>query len=780
MSESLTNDSWRVASRLALASVLMGALAACPGDPKPAEGIYAPMGEPIPSATPEQLETFARGEEVATRRFSPTDGLGPTFNVTFCAACHEKPVFGGAGAHYRDFLLVGQTFPDGSRVELGVNGVLDQFHVDGSRVPTPEGANHFATRNPIPFFGVGLIAELPDEAILANADPADRDGDGISGRPNYERGFVARFGRKSQTLSIEGFLRGPLFNHLGITTDPLPPELAAALPVPVEIVEEPASRGDALIGRRSDAQATIPPGVRTTDDDGVPDPELSVEDLYDLVSWAMLLAPPEPDEPTAETEAGHLLFEEANCSGCHVESLKGPRGLIFPYSDFLIHDMGPELADGILMLDATGSEFRTQPLWGVSPVGPYLHDGRADSLDDAIRMHGGEAQAAADAYAAMSETERGQLVAFLESLGGADQHSDGLLPPDAAVPPAGEYGGPRRELTADEMAEYELGRAVFDRDFPITEGLGPSFNGDSCRACHFDPVIGGAGPSDVDVSRHGSIVDGVFEIPSTGTTMAHRHALDSVRPAFDADTNVTELRQTPTTLGLGAIDDIPESVILANEDPNDLDADGISGRAHILGDGRLGRFGWKANVPSVIEFVRDGLTNEMGVTLPPQEGLTFGATSDDDEWADPEIDLASMEALGFFIAMQAPPPRAHENPTMEDVGEATFGTIGCTDCHMVLEDSSGAPVPLYSDILLHDVAEEGAFGIADGDAGFREFRTAPLWGLATSAPYMHDGRAETIEEAIAAHAGEALGSRQAYEALDASAREALIAFLRSL
>ncbi len=357
------------------------ALAGCPGDPKPAQDIYAPMGEPMPSATPEQLETFARGEEVATRRFEPTDGLGPTFNVTFCAACHEKPVFGGSGAHYRDFLLVGQTFPDGSRIDLGVNGVLPQYTVDGGRFPTPEGANHFATRNPIPFFGVGLIAELPDEVILKNADPDDADGDGISGRPNYERGFVSRFGRKAQTISIEGFLRGPLFNHLGITTDPLPPELAAALPVPAEIAEEPGTRGDALIGRRSDAQATIPPGVRTTDDDGVPDPELSVEDLFDLVSWAMLLAPPEPDEPTAETEAGKALFVEANCSGCHVESLKGPRGLIFPHSDFLLHDMGPELADGVEMLDARGSEFRTQPLWGVGTVGPYLHDGRADTLE---------------------------------------------------------------------------------------------------------------------------------------------------------------------------------------------------------------------------------------------------------------------------------------------------------------------------------------------------------------------------------------------------------------
>jgi len=392
------------------------ALAGCPGDPKPAEDVYAPMGDPIPSATPEQLETFARGEQVAVRRFTPTDGLGPHFNVTFCAACHEKPVFGGSGPRYRDFLLVGQTFPDGSRVELGVNGVLPQFDTEGGRTPTPEGANHFATRNAIPFFGVGLIAELPDEAILENADPDDADGDGISGRANYERGFVARFGRKAQTLSIEGFLRGPLFNHLGITTDPLPPELAAALPVPVEVVDDTGSRGDELVGRRSDGQASVPPGVPTRDDDGVPDPELSVEDLFDLVSWTMLLAPPAPAEPTAETEAGRALFAEANCTGCHVESLKGPRGLIFPYSDFLIHDMGPELADGVAMLAASGSEFRTQPLWGVSAVGPYLHDGRAPTLHDAIVAHSGEASRSQQAYEEAPADARGELRIYLLSL----------------------------------------------------------------------------------------------------------------------------------------------------------------------------------------------------------------------------------------------------------------------------------------------------------------------------------------------------------------------------
>ena len=87
-----------------------------------------------------------------------------------------------------------------------------------------------AQRNPIPFFGVGLIAELSEAAILKHSDPIDIDGDGVSGRPNYDQGFVGRFGRKAQTVSIEGFIRGPFFNHLGITTDPLSNEQRRDLP----------------------------------------------------------------------------------------------------------------------------------------------------------------------------------------------------------------------------------------------------------------------------------------------------------------------------------------------------------------------------------------------------------------------------------------------------------------------------------------------------------------------------------------------------------------------
>lgn len=757
--------------------------AAVPPAPEIAKDIFADLGEPMPSATPAQLGTFQRGLAVAKRRFSPESGLGPHFNVTFCGACHEKPVFGGAAGRYRNFLLVGQKLADGSYVPLGKSGVQPQYlmHED-SRFPTPAGTNVIATRNPIPFFGVGLLAEIPEEEILSREDPDDADGDGISGRANFQSGFVGRFGVKAQSASVEQFIRGPLNNHLGITSNPLPNERRAELPVASNVDDEAASTAGMLRQPLRAPQAGAP-DEPLFDDDGAPDPELSEDDLFDLVSFSMLLAAPRPDEPTPETEAGRALFEQANCTGCHTPALHGPRGLIPAYTDLLIHDMGPELADGVPMELATPSEFRTAPLWGVSALGPYLHDGRADTLDEAIRMHGGEAAAARDAFVAMSQGERDSVIAFLLSLGGRSQASEGLVPPGAAIPAVGEYGGPESQLIPAQQEQFLRGRAVFDRDTGIRQGLGPAFNGDACRACHFDPVIGGSGPSDVNVMRHG-IVDpntSTFTTPDVGTMAPHHSAAPDQRPYIDPAATVFEPRQTPPLFGLGQIDRIAEATIVALEDPDDADADGISGRAHVLSDGRVGRLGWKANVPSIAEFSRDAMSNEMGITLPDQADLTFGVGTDDDDASDPEISVGALEDLSFFIRALAPPPRTSIDPEREDEGEIVFGELGCASCHIpTLQDQDGNDVNLYSDLLLHDVAPSYLLGIEDGDAGMREFRTPPLWGLGTTAPYMHDGRAYTVEDAILQHDSEAKKARDLYLALPPSVKAALIAFLESL
>jgi CxxC motif-containing protein (DUF1111 family) len=228
------------------------------------------------------------------------------------------------------------------------------------------------------------------------------------------------------------------------------------------------------------------------------------------------------------------------------------------------------------------------------------------------------------------------------------------------------------------------------------------------------------------------------------------------------------------------VDRIAEADIVANEDPDDVDMDGVSGRAHVLSDGRIGRLGWKANVPNSLEFARDALSNEMGLSLPPQAGLTFGNVTDTDDIADPEMSMEDLAALTFFLTELSQPPRQRTDAALEDQGEAIFATVGCDSCHRTMSLEDGTPVPLYSDLLLHDVYPDGAHGVVEGDASDRELRTAPLWGLSHTGPYMHDGRSSTIEDAIARHFGEATDVVTAFRALSATDRAALLAFLQSL
>jgi CxxC motif-containing protein (DUF1111 family) len=769
---------WGAAIFIGMGGMLAGS---CTSDTlvEVADGIFAELGSPLPSATQDEVTAFERGRTLALRRFTPEDGLGPEFNLTFCAGCHEKPVFGGSASHYRDFLLVGNKLSTGTVVPRGKNGVQRHFSLDSGRAASDELTNISATRNPIPFFGAGLLAEIPDDEILSRADPDDEDRDGISGRVNYDGALIGRFGRKAQTARIEIFVRGPLFNHMGITSDPLSSERRANLPKfkgsgpPALLSVLLELRGIAY------AQAVIL-DEPTVDSDDAPDPEISESELFDLVSFVLLLAAPELDAPNAQTKRGKDAFHEIGCVKCHVSALRGPRGAIPAYTDLLLHDMGDDLADGFPMQDASGREFRTQPLWGVTAVSPYLHDGRARTIDEAVRWHGGEATSIRDAYLALPTNAQQDLLAFLESLGGKAQRTEGLLPPDASVPTVGEYGAPLSELDAGQRLLFEQGRLLFDRDFAFSEGVGPLFNGDACRSCHFDPVIGGAGPSGVDAMRQGSFVGLTFSVPSNGTFLP-RHAVAPARPEADTGANYFERRQTPSTLGLGLLERVPREAIEALADPGDQNRDGISGRAHALEDGRLGRFGWKASLPSVREFVRDALSGELGMTMPNQPGMLFGAWEDGDETADPEAEVGTIDAITAFIELLAPPPRTRVDVTLEDAGEAIFDAVGCASCHVrTLQAADGVEVHAYTDLLLHDVAGPDTLGIEEGDAGIAEFRTPPLWGLGRTAPYFHDGRASTIDDAIAEHAGEASAARSEVASLNAADREALLAFLRSL
>ena len=372
------------------------------------------------------------------------------------------------------------------------------------------------------------------------------------------------------------------------------------------------------------------------------------------------------------------------------------------------------------------------------------------------------------------------LVGFLAQVG-AETIFD-----DTPVPPVGAPGGPRVELSADDLESFKRGRLLFDRDWHQADGLGtPEINADSCRGCHEDPAIGGAGGLDLNVFRYGfdDNGNGPFEnLP--GGQVASKMRAPSVpgRDEIDPTSDVFEQRQTPSVFGGGLIDTIFQEEILANEDPDDEDGDGIRGvaRMHdVAGVLEVGRFGWKAQIPTLRDFLRDALGGETGITV-PDDGRGFGMLTDDDTVADPEISEDELDDLDMFASNLSAPQRRNADAPSVLIGEGLFDTVGCANCHIPSLEGSEGPVFLYSDLLLHNIMPDDFRGMAETDAGVGVFQTPPLWGISRTAPYLHDGRATTLTDAIMNHDGEAALVRAEFEALSATDKVALIRFLESL
>jgi CxxC motif-containing protein (DUF1111 family) len=330
------------------------------------------------------------------------------------------------------------------------------------------------------------------------------------------------------------------------------------------------------------------------------------------------------------------------------------------------------------------------------------------------------------------------------------------------------------------------GRDLFDRAFSKAEGLGtPEMNADTCRGCHSDPVLGGAGALELNVTRF------AFDNHGAGpfTNLPGGQGLSKLRPPQDAwreeavaTADCFEQRQTPSILGDGLIDAILDSAILANEDPNDVNADGVRGVARRLtvnGMVEIGRFGWKAQIPRLADFVRDAMFGELGITT-PDDGRGFAPASDGDATADPELGPTKTADVHAFMAALPAPQRVGSLDPQVALGQQIFTEVGCAKCHVPTLQGASGPVPLYSNLLLHNVMAAGYRGMAEPGAGVGFFRTPPLWGIRHTAPYMHDGRAETVLAAILAHDGEAVAVRAAFQARPDADRAALLLFLGDL
>lgn len=422
----------------------------------------------------EQEEQFKLGNALFRKIWvsSPSstqasDGLGPLFNARGCQSCHIKdgrghPPFPGQAENVSMFLRLSVP-PKEPDTRLAMDGViagevgdpvygtqLQDFAVPGLKaegrmvidykdMPVTLGDGTVVTlRQPTysvadlaygplaadvrlsprlanPMIGLGLVEQIPAEDILAHADPEDRDGDGISGRPNWtiapETKTVAlgRFGWKAGMATIRSQSAAAFAGDVGISTP---------------LVNLP--HGDCT--EFQTACLAMPTGEQ---------PRLGVSEapdsVLDLVTfYAQTLGVPERrDVDDPKVLAGKKAFYGAGCASCHLPKFVTSKAaenpahrfqLIWPYSDFLLHDMGEGLADHRPEGQADGYEWRTPPLWGIGLTQTvsghtfFLHDGRARDLTEAILWHGGEAQASRDAFAAMSADERADLVTFLESM----------------------------------------------------------------------------------------------------------------------------------------------------------------------------------------------------------------------------------------------------------------------------------------------------------------------------------------------------------------------------
>ena len=245
-------------------------------------------------------------------------------------------------------------------------------------------------------------------------------------------------------------------------------------------------------------------------------------------------------------------------------------------------------------------------------------------------------------------------------------------------------------------------------------------------------------------------------------------------------------RNPPALFGVGLMEAIPESAIRAAADLKNPDWPLVHGRVSRLPGGRLGRFGWKAQVPSLRDFVLSACASELGLEVPDHHQARLPAASGAPAKG-LDLSAAQCDALVAFVAgLRGPAPDGTVAAPGVEAGRALFAGAGCANCHA---PSLGPVEGIYSDLLLHDMgpdlADRGSYygpveAEAAGGANGREWRTPPLWGLRDSAPYLHDGRAATLEEAVALHGGEGgLSARRFFE-LPPRKRLLIQAFLRSL
>ena len=363
------------------------------------------------------------------------------------------------------------------------------------------------------------------------------------------------------------------------------------------------------------------------------------------------------------------------------------------------------------------------------------------------------------------------------------------------------FGEPLAGLPRDQQERFERGQEEFAEDESIEEGLGPVFNDTSCVACHGVPAAGGA--STILETRFGLMSDGVFDpLAEEGGSLMQVSGIGRAGGCYyqgeriPADATVMARRLTTPLFGLGLVDAVNEIdfyLLAINELVSSPAEAGMVSVVHDIARDRdaVGRFGWKAQVPTLHQFAGDAYLNEMGVTSPefpdescPQGDCSLLACNPNPELNDPEGE--NVDAFTDFMRLLAPPPPLPAT-LQTALGHGVFTRLGCNHCHTETLRTGFSDVAAltlvelhpYSDFLLHDMGTL-ADGIEQGRSTGTLMRTAPLWGLRVRSSLLHDGRAHSPEAAILAHRGQGQRAADAFASLAAGDRANLLAFLSSI
>jgi len=857
-------------------------------------------------------ETTGTGGARAAREFPQNFNRISAPDANSCAGCHNVPRLGGGGDNVANVFVLGQRFPFVNFDGAAGDNFEDHF--------LEEVANE---RNTLGMFGAGFIEllarEMSTELQAIRADALAQ----------------AQLGATPVTLPLVA--KGVDFG--AITADPSGTfDTSAVVGVNADLIVRPFHQKGVVVSLREftnnavnhhhGMQSVERFGAGTDpDNDGKTD-ELSVGDITaETLFQATLPVPgrvlPNSALAIAAVNHGEQLFTTLGCAACHVPELVlddpvfsepnpfNPAGnlrqadvsallevdltlagpgphlaregdgtvRVKAFTDLKRHDMGPTLNNETLVQAGVPTEqFITRKLWGMSNEPPFMHHGRALTIDEAIRMHGGEGQVARDAYVRLVADDQADVVEFLKTLQ--------ILPEDAVSteiigPASGVIGDEPVVATHLEQADidanvyspealFAFGKILFGGNFntldgagrPATTGTGvaraprtvpENFNrisapdANSCAGCHNLPRQGGGGDNVANVFVLGQRFGFVnFDSTSEGDGF-QTHTLESV--ANERNTlgmfgaGFIELLAREMTVALQALraEALAQAQLAGTPVTLPLVAKGVS-FGSITAD-PLGTFDTSAVVgvdPTLIvkpfhqkgvvvslrEFSNNAMNHHHGMQSTERFGL---ATDPDADGKTNELTTGDMTAVAVYQALLPVPgrilPADPARRAAVDRGEELFGTLGCAICHvpeLVLDDplfsepnpfnpagnlqvadvpapygfdltvagqgphlpreaNGSVRVPAFTDLKRHDLGPEcDNEQLVQAGVPTELFITRKLWGMANEPPFLHNGRALTIHDAISRHGGEAQAQRDAYLALGTTDQHCVVDFLKTL